>query len=171
MTLANLLTLLRLVLAPVILQAALMGQDRLVLALLALAALTDIGDGWVARRTGRVSRLGTVLDPVADKAVVVGALLGGALAGKLPDWLAWAYLAKEAGMLIGGAYFLARHSPPIQSNRYGKAATVVTFAGMFLLWLGQELGWLLILAGLCIGLWALAIYLRLGLARLRAKGA
>lgn len=164
MTLANLLTLLRILLAPAVFCAILGGRDLMVLAFLFLAALTDVADGWVARATGRVSRLGIVLDPVADKLVVGAALVAGALAGRLPAWLAWAYVAKEILQLAGGAFFLARRPrAPIMANRLGKSATTVTFGGFFLLWLGYGPGWWLIAAGLLLGLAAAATYLREGL--------
>ncbi len=164
MTLANFLTLIRILLAPVVFYVILAGQDLMVLALLILATLTDVGDGWVARATGRVSRLGIVLDPVADKLVIGATLLAGGLAGRLPLWLVWAYLGKEILQLAGGAIFLARRpTAPIMANRFGKAATTVTFCGFFLLWLGYHPGWWLVLAGLILGLVAAGTYLHAGL--------
>ncbi|MGE5528886.1 MAG: CDP-alcohol phosphatidyltransferase family protein [Patescibacteria group bacterium] len=177
MTPATALTLLRMLMAPVVFYLVLEGRDLLVLALLAAAAATDILDGWLARRTGRVSRLGTVLDPIADKLVVAAVLLAGAQAGRLPFWLALAYLAKEALQLAGGAYFLAKTpGAPIGANRFGKAATVLTFAGFFLLFLiprgaaGSLAGWLLVLCGLCMGIYAAFTYLRTGLDQRRPAG-
>lgn len=163
---ANLLTLFRLGLAPAVFCAISAGRDHLVLALLAAAAASDVADGWVARATGGVTRLGTVLDPVADKILIGAALIGGALVGRLPAWLAWAYLAKEVLQLLGGAFFLGlRRGEPIRANRYGKTATTVTFAGFFALWFGWAFGRWLVLAGLGIGLCAAWSYLRLALDR------
>ncbi len=171
MNLANLLTCLRLLLAPIIIWAVLGGRDLLVLASFALACATDMADGWVARKTGKVTTLGIVLDPIADKTVILSALLTGAAIGKLPWWLALAYLAKELLQLLGGAVILRRGHAPIAANRYGKNATVLTFTGFFLLWLGVSLGWWFILAGLLLGVFAAFTYLRAGLRGSGAKGA
>lgn len=168
MSWANLLTLFRLALSPVVFYAIVEGRDHLVLALLLLAAASDIADGWTARKTGGVTRLGTVLDPIADKLFLAAVLLGAAAAGRLPAWLVWAYLGKEFLQLLGGAVFLLlRRGEPIPANRYGKTATTLTFAGFFALWFGWEPGRWLVLAGLGVGLGAACSYLRLGLARLR----
>ncbi|MGE5552284.1 MAG: CDP-alcohol phosphatidyltransferase family protein [Bacteroidota bacterium] len=171
MTLANALSILRLVLAPGVVYAILTGQDLVVLALLAGAAVTDVLDGWVARSTGKVSRLGIVLDPIADKMVIGAALLGSALIGRLPAWLVWVYLLKELAVVSGAAVFFVRLGAPIKSNRYGKTSTAVTFAGLFLLWRGVRAGWWVVLAGLVIGIAAALSYLRIGLHEERAKGA
>ncbi|MGQ9778531.1 MAG: CDP-alcohol phosphatidyltransferase family protein [Bacillota bacterium] len=165
---ANLLTLFRLLLSPVVFWAIVAGRDRQVLALLILAAASDIADGWTARKTGGVSRLGTVLDPIADKLFLAAVLLGAAAAGRLPAWLVWAYLGKEFLQLVGGAIFLLLgQGKPIPANRYGKTATALTFAGFFALWFGWEAGRWLVLTGLGVGLAAACSYLRLGLTRLR----
>ena len=140
------------------------GQDYVVLALLVFAALTDLADGWVARATSSVSNLGTILDPLADKLMIGATLLAGALTGRLPAWLAWAYLLKELLQLAGGAFFLARNRRrPIKANRFGKTATTVTFIGFFLLWLGFNWGWWFVLAGFGLGVVAAGAYLRTGL--------
>jgi len=93
-------------------------------------------------------------------------MIGGALADRLPAWLAWSYLLKELLQLaVGGVLIARRAGVPIAANRFGKTATTITFCGFFSLWLGAAFGWWLILAGLITGLWAAWTYLRQGLAR------
>ncbi len=78
MTYPNLLTLLRICLIPILMLIFYLPfqEHRLVAALVfALAALTDLLDGYLARRLGQESRLGSFLDPVADKLVVAVALI------------------------------------------------------------------------------------------------
>ena len=79
LTIPNMLTILRLVAAPgvvfVFLYFARPWADMLALALFGIAALTDWIDGHLARRWSQVTKLGTMLDPIADKAMVVIALL------------------------------------------------------------------------------------------------
>ena len=67
--------------------------------------------------------------------------------------------AVGGGRIISGA----PSGPAHQANRYGKAATVLTFCGFFLIWIGWSGGWTLVLAGLCGGLWAAGTYVRAGL--------
>lgn len=76
-SLPNLLTVLRVLVAPVVgvLLASGFGME-LALLLFVAAALTDYADGWLARRWGQQSALGTMLDPIADKAMVLCALFG-----------------------------------------------------------------------------------------------
>lgn len=165
MNAAVILTLFRALMAPVVVIMILRSQDLMVLALLCLAALTDMADGWLARRLSQVTRLGTILDPIADKLVILGTMIGGALTERLPIWLAWGYALKELLQLAVGGILLARRGgAPIKANRFGKSATTVTFVGFFCLWLGAAFGWWLVLAGLLIGLLAALTYLRQGLA-------
>jgi len=70
------------------------GHDYWATALFAVAMATDWFDGWWARRTGRTSDLGRLLDPVADKLLVMAALI--MLVGRvLPAWMVAAVIARE----------------------------------------------------------------------------
>ena len=60
-----------------------------------LAALTDAVDGWLARRLGQVTRLGTFLDPLADKLLVIGTLIPLQAAGLVPAWVVVVVVARE----------------------------------------------------------------------------
>lgn len=163
---ANLLTVARLLLAPVAAYATYRGSAMAVLFLLAAAALTDMADGRLARRLGIVTRLGVMLDPLADKAFVGSTLAGGLLSGRLPalpPWLVWSYLGKELLQIVGALFFFRRLAEPIKSNFWGKSATVVTFGGLAALWGGHSFGRWLVLAGLLTGLAAVLTYLRAAL--------
>lgn len=97
-TLPNLLTGLRIVLIPVIVGLFYLPYgwgDILACILFAIAGITDTLDGYVARRTGQVSRLGTFLDPVADKLIVATALV--LIVSKNPTW----YVTLTAAVIIG----------------------------------------------------------------------
>ena len=70
------------------------GHDYWATAVFAVAMATDWLDGWYARRTGRSSNLGRLLDPVADKLLVMAALI--MLVGRvLPGWMVAAIIARE----------------------------------------------------------------------------
>ncbi len=108
------------------------------LALLAAASLTDVLDGWLARRARTTSRFGALLDPVADRTfmlAVVGAFLAG---GHLRPWQAVAVLFRDVMSVVG--YVVARRVSwlrPItfRARPLGKAVTVlqvVLFAAVLL---------------------------------------
>lgn len=135
MTLATWLTLVRLALVPAFAATfwAPAGQRPLyAAATLALAGLTDVLDGHLARSRREESLVGRLLDPLADKLIIltgVGLLVW---AERLRHWIFWALLFKE-GLLIGGAicfYLLRREMLP--ATWLGKAAAVLFYVGLFL---------------------------------------
>jgi cardiolipin synthase len=105
--LPNLLSALRLALAPFIFSFLWLGNYRWALLLFAVAALTDYLDGFFARRLGVDSRVGAVLDPVADKVLLSGTYLTLALTGGMPAWIAWIVLGRDALILAGAGALLA----------------------------------------------------------------
>lgn len=118
--------------------------DRLraaALTTLLASGLTDLVDGFLARRMGLVSRFGAVLDAVADKLTQVSALVALTLAGPpgfpaLPLWLLGAVLGRD--LVLGtGWLILRRHGRvPVEHELHGKAATVLVFAVLLTATLG-----------------------------------
>lgn len=102
---ATRLTLLRIFLVPVIAVAMLYDHHALALGLFALAAVTDAADGIIARRWHQRSTLGAILDPLADKALLmtVFILMGGEKPPfvDLPTWLIAAVIFRDALILVG----------------------------------------------------------------------
>jgi CDP-diacylglycerol--glycerol-3-phosphate 3-phosphatidyltransferase/cardiolipin synthase len=106
------------------------------LTVLALAGLTDVLDGWLARRNGQATSTGAVLDPIADKVFalsVVGTLIG---QGRIPTWGIPALLAREilevpllVWVLIEGRDGSAP-TPEVRANVPGKMATTAQFAAV-----------------------------------------
>lgn len=106
------------------------------LAVFCAAAATDMLDGWIARRTGQITWLGKMLDPVADKLMIIAALASLASQGWAPWWLITVVALKEALMLAGGLILLRRHII-IQAVTIGKAATASFLAAIVLTFLRQ----------------------------------
>jgi len=102
---------------------------RAALPLLAVAALTDAADGFLARRWQAKSALGAYLDPVADKLLAATVFAGLAFAGRLPWWLAGLVLGRDLLILAFAAWAMARTRirkfPP---SVWGKASTVLQFS-------------------------------------------
>ncbi len=93
----------------------------------ALAGLTDILDGAIARRTGSITRLGRVIDPLADKLMQVSAFACLAIARIIPVWVILILAAKEGVQLLGAWLLLRRFHDVPPSNRYGKTASAVFY--------------------------------------------
>lgn len=130
----NVLSMLRLVGVPVFLWLILAGHDGWALLVLVLSGITDYLDGKVARHYGLESRLGQLLDPVADRLYILSTLLGLAWRDIIPWWLVAVLLARE----LFGAVVLAgvrRHGyVGLPVHFVGKAATLcLLYAFPFLL--------------------------------------
>jgi cardiolipin synthase len=124
LTLANILTFARILLAPVFLVLYVEGETVRALAAFAAAAATDVLDGLVARALDQRTRLGAFLDPAADKLLATCALLALAARGGLPWWLPVLTVSRDAAQLLGaGALRLIHHRIPIAPTRIGKYAT------------------------------------------------
>jgi CDP-diacylglycerol--glycerol-3-phosphate 3-phosphatidyltransferase len=146
LNIANVLTLLRLVLVPVFLAALFVDDGRSVdwrlaaFGVFTLAALTDRLDGELARRHGLVTAFGTVADPIADKALTGSALVGLSLLGLVPWWATVVMMGREIGITLL-RFAVLRHGI-IPASRGGKAKTLVqAFAiGFYLLPLSELFG-------------------------------
>ncbi|MFE1600855.1 CDP-alcohol phosphatidyltransferase family protein [Methylobacterium sp. ID0610] len=99
MTLPNLITLGRLLLVPVVIAMIGQGAWGLAFAGFALAGLSDALDGFLARRLGAQSEIGAILDPLADKALLVSVLVMLAAEGAVPAWLAVVVVARDLVMV------------------------------------------------------------------------
>lgn len=160
-TLANIITLSRLVLCiPIFYLLWTEGPTSTVTALFAVAAASDMFDGYAARKRNEVSSLGKLLDPVADKILVVGTLIAFAARRIIP--LAWLIMlaAKELAMLLGGLILLRNKQRIIAARLSGKVATVVLLAGIIGVLVGlDEVGSALIGVGTLLSLIAGLDYL------------
>lgn len=123
-TIPNLLTLSRIALAPVFVVLYLSGDARAALVVFGVAAATDVLDGLAARALDQRSRIGTLLDPVADKVLEAAALFALWGRGQLPLWLAALVAGRDLAQLLGAMVLRGtRHRVPIAPTRIGKYAT------------------------------------------------
>jgi cardiolipin synthase len=120
LTIPNLLSMLRLAGVPVFLWLILGPQaDVAAFLLLVVAGASDWLDGYLARRLDQRSRLGVLLDPLADRLYIAATLLGLALRDLIPWWL--------VGLLVARELFLLTLLPRLR--RAGKVALPVTYVG------------------------------------------
>jgi cardiolipin synthase len=128
---ANALTVLRLFAAPVFLAVYVAGHHRQALLIYAGAALTDLIDGLVARALHQHSRLGEILDPLADKLLAFCALVALAAAGRIPIWLPVLVVGRDATLVLGALLLQAlgvARQVQVTPTRAGKYATFMLAA-------------------------------------------
>jgi CDP-diacylglycerol---glycerol-3-phosphate 3-phosphatidyltransferase len=135
LTLANTLTLLRILAVPVVV-VALLGEtpngDALAAAVFALAALTDGLDGYFARSRDAVTTFGKLMDPLADKLLVTAALVSLVSLDRLQAWVAMVIIAREIAV-TGLRAIAAERGVVISASWMGKAKTVLQIAAVFAL--------------------------------------
>lgn len=126
----NVLTGLRiaLILAFVAAHFGLPGKRQLALAFFIAAGLTDFLDGFIARKFNRVTWLGKLLDPLADKIMILGALACLMSAEIVPAWMMGLVIVKELYMVAGGT-MLFRYDIVIASDWLGKISTFLFVPG------------------------------------------
>lgn len=93
----------------------------------ALAFVTDIADGFIARKYNQITRLGRILDPLADKMMTLTVILCITAAGIIPLWAVLVFVAKEAALGIGALTMFNKVGDVIPSNLIGKLSTGVFF--------------------------------------------
>jgi cardiolipin synthase len=128
-TLPNAITFARLCAVPATIWLVLQHRLDLAFWVFVAAGVSDAVDGWLARVTNTRSRLGALLDPVADKALLVSIYVALAAIGVLPDWLAILVVFRDL-LIVGGVIVLyLLHQPPaIQPILLSKANTVLQIA-------------------------------------------
>jgi len=119
--LPNLITGLRLILAAPVVWLLLQGRYLEAFVLFAVAGASDLVDGFLARCFGWTSRLGSILDPLADKSLVVGTLLVLGLRGDVPLWLVTLAVGRDVmliGLAVGYHYLIEPLKPePLLSSK------------------------------------------------------
>lgn len=167
-TIPNALSLARLLGVPIFLWLILIKQDWWALGVLIFAGLSDWADGKLARMLDQTSRLGTLLDPAADRLYIFATLVGLTVRGIVPWWLAGALVLRELVMAVALS-ILKRHGYlGLPVHFVGKAATAALLYAFPLLLLGDHsgtyasvakiIGWAFVIWGTALYWWAAALY-------------
>lgn len=155
----NVLTMLRLALIPVFVALFATGHDKLALLVFLIASFTDFLDGYLARKNNQITAFGKLMDPLADKVMVVTALICQGIAGVFPWSAIVIVLLKELIMILGGVVML-KNDVVVYSNLLGKTAQCFFIAALvlsffhaeFLAWgfsLDRIVLWLSVILTLC----------------------
>lgn len=134
MTLPNIITIIRIILIPVWATTFALGKYYVTFGLICVSALTDVLDGWIARKFNMVSRLGMILDPIADKLTQFTVFVCLFIAQLIPKWLVGLLFVKELMMAIG-TFILLKKDIEVKANISGKVATVIFYTTAFVIFL------------------------------------
>jgi cardiolipin synthase len=136
LTLPNVLSFTRILLIPAFIVLLVPERTRLAgFALLAAVVSTDWVDGYLARRTGQVTELGKLLDPLADRLAMAAALITFVVLDLFPLWAALVVLVRDGIVLAVAAWLAISRGPRIEVRPIGKYATFT------LLWGAPAIAW------------------------------
>lgn len=122
----NILTIIRFLLIPFIVIYIFTGNFILAFIFFTISGLTDIADGFIARKFNLVSNFGKLMDPLADKLTQISTLTSLVMTDIIPIWILIIVLLKEFIMIVG-ASFLYGKDVVVYSRWYGKLATVLFY--------------------------------------------
>lgn len=141
MNLPNLITVARILLVPVVVWAIASGEMLAAFLLFAAAGVSDAVDGFLAKRFGQTSELGAILDPLADKALIVSIYVSLGVVAAIPGWVAILVVSRD--ILIVGAFLLSwvigrpLVVKPLLVSKLNTAAQII-FAALVLATLGLK---------------------------------
>lgn len=162
---ANLITVVRLLMVPVFFSVLLRDSERSRMAafiIYAAAASTDWIDGQIARRTHTVTTVGKIIDPLVDRLLLASGVLGLYIIDELPLWVPIVLVLRDVYLLYG-SYVLERHRILLDVTYIGKITTAVLLAGFSSL----IAGWPAV-GGRVLGIWF--VYVGVALSVLAAVG-
>jgi cardiolipin synthase len=167
LTIPNLVTIVRLLGVPLFLWLLLVRHaDGWATTVLAIGGTSDWVDGFLARRLGQVSRLGELLDPLADRLYIIATLLALSVREILPWWFTLALLAREAGLAILLLVLRRNGYGPPPVHYVGKAGTFLLLIALPMLLLAHASGSAAVWAypgGWAFAWWGLVLYWIAGL--------
>ncbi len=122
----NILTIIRFLLIPIIIVLAFQDDYIATIIVLTISGLTDVLDGYIARKFNFISNFGKLMDPLADKLTQVALLATLTIQGIIPIWIIFIVIIKEF-LMVSGASFLYGKELVVSSKWYGKLATVLFY--------------------------------------------
>jgi len=162
LTIPNLLSVVRIVLLPVFLWLVLVPEaDVLALLVLVVSGVTDYLDGKLARRLNQTSKIGAILDPVADRLYILAVVVGLALRDIIPWWLAVMLPLRDVFLFSLVPFLRTRGYSSLPVHFLGKAATAGLLYAFPLLLLGDGSGTVADLAdvfGWAFAIWGVGLY-------------
>ena len=152
---SNLLSIIRLGLTPFIFHAVIRRSHLTTLVIGGLAILTDMLDGYFARRLNQHTNLGKILDPIADKAIISAVIIALILSNsKFPHWAFVIVIIRDVLIVIANIFLFHRTQIIAQSNRWGKCTTffLATALALYVLADSELIPLVIPFYVLCVGL-------------------
>lgn len=162
MNVPNILTAIRFLIIPAFVYYFFSGMRnglQIATMLFVLAGLTDILDGFIARKYKLVTKLGIVLDPLADKSMLLTVLICITVKYHIPLWVIIIVGIKEILMIIGAIALLNEHDMVIPANRFGKISTIAFYIAILSMIFELPQSGVLLDAFLILTIVALIVYL------------
>ena len=156
----NILTIIRFLLIPIILIYIFTGNYILALIVFTISALTDIADGFIARKFNLISNFGKLMDPLADKLTQIATLTSLVIKEIIPIWILIIVISKEF-IMICGASFLYGKDVVVYSKWYGKLSTVLLYIAIVSSLLTKQFALIGIWENIDLALFTLAIIMTL----------
>lgn len=125
----NILTLCRFALIPFIFISIIEENYLLAFIFLTISGITDVLDGFIARKFNFISNFGKLMDPLADKATQISSLIALSFVEIIPFWILVVVFLKEAFMIAGASYLYGKELV-VSSRWYGKLATVIFYVAI-----------------------------------------
>lgn len=157
----NLLSFLRIALVPVFLWFLLEEMFVSAITVLAVAGLTDFLDGFIARKLNQTTKLGKILDPVADRLYIFATLLALSVTGYVPWWLAGLVILRDLLMLVSMPILASLGYRSLPVHYLGKASTFALLYSFPLLLMGkifEEAAFIITPLAWAFALWGVALY-------------
>jgi len=161
LNLPNVLTILRFFLIPLFVLAffsSLRYNYLIAIGVFLLSGLTDVLDGFIARRCNMVTEFGKLFDPLADKLMILTVLWCLAYKGYIPSIIFYIVLFKELFMIVGSVILYGKIKIVVSANIYGKIATVLFYIAIISLLLNMKISLYILVIAVVFAIFALIVY-------------
>ena len=158
----NILTLIRLILVPICAIFLIKEEFLLALVVYVIASLTDIADGYIARKFNLITNFGKIFDPLADKLLSFSTIALLSYKGRINLLVPILIFIKELLIALGGILLYKKRHLVKGAKWYGKASTVIFFISIVFVMFDATLfiGRIFIIIALIFAYFALFMYLR-----------
>lgn len=153
----NILTIIRFILIPFIFTSVVNEDFLATIIIFTISAITDILDGYIARKYNYITDIGKLIDPLADKITQMSLLLSLAILKILPWWIFAIVFIKECVMIISASLMYKKEDVVVYSKWYGKLATVLFYLAIVASLLVKQFGLTGIYNSIDFGLYCLAL--------------
>lgn len=166
MSIPNIISIFRILLIPLFIYTFVTGtgDGRIIypIIIFIISGISDVLDGYIARTYHMETKLGAVLDPLADKLMLITALICFAVYDYIPYWIVILVALKELFM-IGGGIIAYQRGIVNRANAWGKMATFLFHISIVMFLVSKTLAFLLLIVSIIISFSALFTYVRLTL--------